>query len=157
MNVYTLSAKTCMAHLLLRETFDPYQFIEGTITTFSRFSIDGLLQKEFFDDPPEETYASWKQMRDFCLSIIRGKRTPLNFKIVLAMPTASISDFLLQKGLTAYRPEDIRGLYLNFHYDGTTLQCITGTSMNTFTLDKTLEREWDSYVGDLLRFMLIEL
>ena len=42
------------------------------------------------------------------------------------------------------------GLYLNFHYDGTMLQCITGTSMHTFTMDKTLEREWDAYVGKML-------
>ena len=35
MNVYTLSAKNCMAHLLLRETFDSFLFIEGNITTFN--------------------------------------------------------------------------------------------------------------------------
>lgn len=153
MNVYTLSAKNCMAHLLLRETFDSFLFIEGNITTFNRFSIDGFLQKDFFDDPPENTYSLWKHVREFCLNIIRGKRTPLNFKIVLALPPSSVPEFLLQKGLTGYRPEDIQGLYLNFHYDGNTLQCITGTSMHTFTLDKTLEREWDSYVEELLRFM----
>ena len=50
MDVITLSAKTCMAHLLLKETFYQFSFIEGEITTFNKFTLDGFLQKDFFDD-----------------------------------------------------------------------------------------------------------
>ncbi|MCI5870297.1 MAG: DUF5721 family protein [Dorea sp.] len=156
MNVYTLSAKNCMSHLLLKETFDQFLFIEGEITTFNKFSIDGFLQSDFFDEPPKSTYSLWKNVREFCYNIIRGKRTPLNFKIVLSLPPASVPGFLARKGISGYHPEDIQGLYLNFHYDGSTLQCITGTSVRTFTLDKTLEREWDTYIGDFLKPLRIE-
>ena len=62
----------------------------------------------------------------------------------------TLTSFPLSNQIGACRAEDIQGLYLNFHYDGTTLQCITGTSMHTFTMDKTLEREWDAYVGKML-------
>ena len=41
-------------------------------------------------------------------------------------------------------------MYLNFSYDGTMLQCITGISMHIFTMDKTLEREWDAWARKLL-------
>ena len=58
--------------------------------------------------------------------------------------------------LTGYRPEEIRGLYLNFHYDGHHLQCITGTSLNTFTMDKSIEREWDQEVKNILKSRSIE-
>lgn len=40
--------KAFMKHLLLAETFDHFLFIEGEITTFNKFSIDGYLQKDFF-------------------------------------------------------------------------------------------------------------
>ncbi len=49
MNVFLLSAKDTMNHLLLQETFDNFSFIEGEITTFNRFTMDGYLHKEFFD------------------------------------------------------------------------------------------------------------
>ena len=78
----------------------------------------------------------------------------MNFKIVLSLAQETFADFLAYHQLDGYRPEEIQGLYLNFHYDGSTLQCITGISMHTFTLDKTLEHEWDEYVQTLLAEMI---
>ena len=147
MTIFTLSAKNCMSHLLLKETFDTFLFIEGTITTFNTFSIDGYLQKDFFDEPPYTQYSYWKDLREFCLTIIRGKRTPLNFKIVLSFPPEMFADFLREHQIHTCRPEDIQGLYLNFRYDGSTLQCITGISTHSFLMDKALEKEWDTYAG----------
>ena len=43
MNVYQLSAKNCMSHLLLKDTFDTFLFIEGEFTTFNKFTISGYL------------------------------------------------------------------------------------------------------------------
>ena len=111
---------------------------------------------DVLDEKLEETYSRWEKIRDFCFQIIRGKRTPLGFKIVLALPEDQIPHFLTAHGLTGYRPEEIRGLYLNFHYDGHHLQCITGTSLNTFTMDKSIEREWDTEVKSILKSKNIE-
>ena len=118
MNVITLSPKICMSHLLLLETFDRFLFIEGKITTFNTFEIDGFLQKDFFDTPPESAYSRWKDVRDFCFRLIKGKRTPLSFKIVLSLPPEQFAAFLNSRSLSSYRPEEVQGLYLNFHYDG---------------------------------------
>ena len=156
MNVYQLSAKNCMSHLLLKDTFDTFLFIEGEFTTFNKFTINGYLQEDFFDEKPEETYSRWAQIRDYCFQIIRGNRTPLSFKIVLALPGDQIPAFLATHGLTTYHPGEIQGLYLNFHYDGQHLQCITGTSLNTFTMDKSIEREWDSEAKSILKAKAIE-
>ena len=38
--------KDFMSHLLLNETFDHFSFIEGEITTFNTFHIDGIIKKE---------------------------------------------------------------------------------------------------------------
>ena len=53
----SLKAKVSMSHLLLKETFDKFSFIEADITTFNRFTIDGFLQKDFFDEQPAEAHA----------------------------------------------------------------------------------------------------
>lgn len=42
--------------------------------------------------------------------------------------------------------DDIQGLYLNLRYDSTGLQCITGTSFKSFSMDKSLEHAWDNMV-----------
>ena len=120
------------------------------ITTFNRFTIDGFLQKDFFDEQPTEAHARWKDVREHCFRIIRGQRTPLNFKIVLSLAPSHFDTFLKKEQLTGFTAGDIQGLYLNFHYDGTDLHCITGTSLRTFTLDKSLEHAWDQYVRSFL-------
>ena len=43
----TLNTKKCMAELLLRETFDSFLFIEGSVTTFNKFTIDGYIHSDF--------------------------------------------------------------------------------------------------------------
>jgi hypothetical protein len=145
-----------MAHLLLKETFDAFSFIEGEITTFNTFSIDGYLQKEFFDEAPERNYSYWKEVREFCWNIIRGKRTPLHFKIVLSLDAAAFAQFLNERQITVCTPEEIQGLYLNFRYHENVLQCVTGISMKSFTMDKTLEHEWDAYVTEFFKTHGIE-
>ena len=151
MNVLSLSAKDTMNHLLLKETFDPFSFIEGEITTFNRFTIDGFLHKEFFDQPPQYEYSCWKDVRGYCLDLIRGKRTPLEFKIVLSLAPEQFPAFLGDHHLSSFRPEEIQGLYLNFQYDGTALQCVTGISLHSFSLDKSLEHQWDEYAKEFLK------
>ena len=139
--------KECMGKLLLSETFDPFYFIEGEIVTFSTFTMDGYLKKDFFDgeNAPEREYALWKDVREFCFSIIKGKRTPLSFKFVLGLSDSNIEKLLLQQELD-FKPQDVRGLYINLKFDGQNLQCITGTAMNLFTMDKSLEQAWDKMV-----------
>ncbi len=158
MNIITLSAKSCMAHLLLKETFDSFSFIEGDITTFNKFHMDGYLQKGFFDEAPEYEYSHWKDVREFCFNLIKGKRTPLDFKFVLALPTEQLPGFLSEHHLdSTYRPEEIQGLYLNFRFSGSGLQCITGTSLRSFRVEKSLEREWDEYAETLFKSLGIDV
>ena len=112
-----------------------------------RNSINSDTWKEFYnkEEIPERDYALWKDVREYCFSIIKGKRTPLNFKFVLGLSDSNIEKLLLQQGLD-FKPQDVRGLYINLKYDGSKLQCITGTSMKLFTMDKSLEQAWDKMV-----------
>lgn len=146
MIILHLKAKNCMQHLLLKSTFDSFSLIEGEITTYNTFRVDGYIHKKFFEEAPEKVYSSWGELREFCFQIIRGKRTPLNFRFILSLPKESFEAFLKEQEISFLHPSDIQGLYLNFKYDGLNLQCVTGTSLNLFTMDKTLENIWDSYM-----------
>ena len=146
MIVLNLKAKNCMSHLLLKSTFDTFSFIEGEITTFNKFTFDGYIQKEFFEEAPEQIHSEWKDLREICFSLIKGKRTPLGFKFILSLSPKFFDEFLKNNSVEGFQPENVKGLYLNFKYDGTALQCVTGTSLGIFTMDKSLENAWDEYV-----------
>ena len=75
MIILTLDTKKCMSSLLLTEAFDQFSFIEGEITTFGKFTMDGYLQKDFFEEPPQRAYALWSDLRSYCFSIICPART----------------------------------------------------------------------------------
>ena len=137
-----------MQHLLLKPTFDSFALIEGEITTYNTFRIDGYIHKNFYEDAPLKDYSSWGDLREFCFHIIRGKRTPLNFRFILSLPREDFEDFLNQQEISAFRSSDLQGLYLNFKYDGTSLKCVTGISLSLFTMDKTLEKVWDNYAKE---------
>ena len=138
------NTKNFMTHLLLSDTFDNFLFIEGEIVTFNTFTIDGYIQKGFYEESMDG-YSSWKQLRELCFSIIKGKRTPLSFRFVFSLSPENIARLIEQKGLD-FQAADVQGLYLNIRFDGARLQCITGTSLKTFSMDKSLEREWDAMV-----------
>lgn len=145
MIILSLKTKTFMSQLLLKPTFDQFSMIDGEVTTFNRFHVDGLIHKDFYEEEISQEYSCWGDLREHFFQIIRGKKTPLSFKFILSLSRDDFSSFLSENDLT-FRPEELQGLYLNLRYDGTNLQCVTGTSMNTFTMDKTLDKTWDAYV-----------
>ena len=143
--------KSSTSHLFLKDTFDSFCFIEGEIVTFNTFRIDGFLQKEFFDaEEPLPEYSLWKNVRDYCFSLIRGKRTPLSFRFVFSLSRKNIEKLTAQN-VPSLDPDAVQGLYLNIHYDGARLTCVTGTSFKTFTMDKSLERTWDEMAEKFFR------
>lgn len=150
--------RTITAHLFLKETFDRFCLIEGEITTFNTFHIDGHIHRDFFDtdETAEDTgseppaYSRWSSLREHCLNLIRGKRTPLGFRFVFSLSPENIARVTGQSG-SAVRPENVQGLYLNFHFDGTSLTCVTGTSFRIFTMDKSLEHIWDEMAQKFFR------
>lgn len=149
MKTFLLDTRLCMQDLLLKPSFDSFLFIEGDIITFNKFHIDGRLHKEYFRqsavqdfDAPGREHSLWKEVRGFFLSLIRGRRTPLSFHIILSLSAPNIEKLLLQDALP-FTLKDVQGLYLNLRYNGTELTCTTGTSMHLFTMDKSLEHSWD--------------
>ena len=138
--------------LFLKDTFHRFAFVESSFTTFITYNFDGMLQKDFFDNGtcPQRRYSLWREVQPQCYNIIRGKRTPLHFKIVFQMEEHYIEPLLRQWGLN-FSSENIFGLYLNIQYDGKDMICTTGTSLKIFTLDKTLDHMWDQSVQNFFQ------
>ena len=169
-----LDIRKCMAAFLIDPLFDKYSLIEAQITTFCTFTIDGRLEKRFFADesdgkearngseaasaggaaspaPPgsRPSYIKWEQVKETCFSIIKGKQTPLFFKLVLFYPAELLSDFV-RRTESSVSPGQVSGLCLNLRYDRSGLVLTTGTSLTVFTPDRSVERAWDDAVKKLL-------
>lgn len=141
-----------MSKLLVQDTFHKFLFSHASITTSNTFEIDGTLQKSFFtplelelEDYENRTLSYWQEIKPVCFELIKGKKTPLAFHFVFKLSEQNVEKLLssLTIGLTK---ENINGLFLNIKFNGTVLQCITGVSINTFSLDRTLEKEWDTLI-----------
>ncbi len=139
--------KHFMNTLLLSEQFDCFQVAEATITTFNTFHIDGHIVKEFYS--PEEEITSklslWKDIRPICFQLIKGKRTPVSFRIILQAAPELIEE-LAASDECEVAANLIQSLTLNIRYDAGKAYGVTGTSFTTFLMDKTTDAVWDKYI-----------
>ena len=155
--LHILDIKEFTRHLLIGTTFHSFLLSEGTITTNHTTVIDGTLHKNFYTDEEQETlhlgnrdFCTWEEVKPLCFSIIKGKHTPLYFKFIFQLSKDDIEKFLNASGIPMH-VDDVFGLFVNLTFDGNTLICTTGTSIRTFTLDKTLDNSWDIWIMTFLK------
>ena len=149
--------KDFMNKLLIGEAFDSFCLVEATITTFNTFSIDGEIHRDFFDTDAGEmlekrhlNYSPWKEVKSWCLSVFRGKRLPVSFKIIFRLSPSQTEAFAAKLGENT-PSELIRGLFLNLQYRNQELLVTSGISLQTFSPDKSPERLWDSMLLDFFK------
>ena len=86
--------KNMMNALLASECFDTFLLEEAAVTTFNTFHIDGRVVKDFYtaEELSEISFefSLWKDIRPFCFQLIKGKKTPVSFKVVLHAPNALV-------------------------------------------------------------------
>lgn len=145
--------------LFMKETFDWFLVKEVDIVTFNAFSIDGHIKQGYYtaeelEEQKIEGYSSWKVLRPVCFSLIKGHKLPKSFQIVFLMSRDYVKKFLDSRRIQM-DPGQIGGLYLHIRYEEGELTCITGSSLNFFTLDKSLESEWDEGAKAFLKKQMI--
>ena len=155
MEVSNGSIKGRRAESIYGRAFDKFLVREAEIVTWNRFSIDGKIRQGFFSEEELEEnrieeYSSWKSLKPICYSLIRGKRLPESFRIVFLMPPSARDRFVSGR-VPGISPDQVGGLYINVQYENQEMICVTGTSMKQFTMDRTLENEWDENVRKFLR------
>lgn len=140
--------KYFMNKLLIGEVFDRFSLVEASVTTFNTFTINGKLHYDFFDTDTKAAfeensteYSLWHDVKPYCFSIIRGRRTPLNFRIVFELSHDQTQSLLKNEQHIADIP--VQSFYLNIRYKNQSLLCTTGVSYTSFSPDKRLEHLWD--------------
>ena len=89
-------------------------------------------------------------LRPFCFSLVKGKRLPGSVHIEVALGPEETASFAEETGGN-WRPEMVKGLYLGVRYENGELWCVTGLSLEGFTMDRSLEYRWDEAVKTFLR------
>ena len=150
-----IDVKDFMNKLLIGEVFDRFFLVEASVTTFNTFTIDGRLQQDFFDTDTVAMhksnsieYSLWRDVKPYCFSVIRGRRTPLNFRIVLQLSHKQTQQILNPSFPDGSVP-DCR-FCLNLQYRNDSLLCTTGVSYTSFCLDKRPEHLLDEIIRKFL-------
>lgn len=141
-----------MNALLVSEQFDSFLVEEASLTTFNTFHIDGHIVKEFYSSEEIEAmehglpdFSLWKDIRPTCFQLIKGKKTPVSFRVVLHASPSLVTSVVNHSDCEV-SADLIRSLVLNIRYDNGHVICVTGTSFTTFLMDKTTDAVWDSYI-----------
>ena len=106
-------------NLLLRSTiFDSFLLYEATVKTSVTYEINGRYQKDFFDSleddlKPKEDFTWWESQKPHIFQWMKGKRTPLFFKISLLLSKENLNHFLLDTLICHRGIYDNKDIYEN--------------------------------------------
>lgn len=140
-----IDVKKTMGMLLKGDLFDDFEVRTVEVHTFTKFNIDGILNKSFFDTDEREMYTRnyvlWEEIKPYVFNIIKGEKTPTYFKFVLSANGDTLNKF----------SKDVSALFINLIYSQEKLTCTTGVALKNFVLDKSDEYEWDEYIRSFFK------
>lgn len=151
--------KKKMLQVLLESTsFDTFLMQEVSVIRDSSLFLEGRIHPEYqAQQDPVQTegadFVPWHNIRTLLASYI-GKEFPLSFKFVLQAPAAYTQN-LLKNAVFTGDPSTVKGLILTFRYEQEHLTCLTGISLTTFSMDKSIETLWDQGIKKALANMQI--
>lgn len=138
-----------MHALFIDKDFDRFLVKDLEISTANNFAINGRINQNFYNteelDEISEDFVFWSAMKPLCCQIIKGNKLPLKMKFILAAPKATYEKIVIDSN-TTLSSKDIGGLYIHILYENNQLNIITGTSINVFSLDKTIDKYWDNLI-----------
>ncbi|MDD7641034.1 MAG: DUF5721 family protein [bacterium] len=153
---YIKDQKQFMNRLLKSELFDHFLLSEATIHGAISYSVDGHVNREFFDAEELETltadgseYLPFSYFRPICFELIRGKHTPLYMKFVFLLSPENAKKTVLSTD-SGFSAEDINGIFLNLTFRDGQMLLTTGVSYRTFTLDRSFDQAWDALAARFL-------
>ena len=154
------NVKQFMNKLLVENAFDSFLVSEVLIKTGNSYVIDGHINKEFFSDDEikdlkdgassdgriySETLSRWSEIKPLAFSIMKGKKTPVSFKMSFYLAEENINK-LMASFDSSFKVNDIDGLALIVKYSDGELSVTSSATIKIFSLDKTLEKHWDDMV-----------
>ena len=110
--------KDFTTHLFAGDRFDGYLLAEAQFSTDATYTIDGHVNPEFVGEEQmmlpdyREGLVVWKRFRPICYEIIKGRKVPQQFRIIMKLPEALMDTLLSSRDLTGLT-EKVSGLFLN--------------------------------------------
>ena len=144
--------KAFMGKLLGTSTFDDFLLQEATLQMGMSYVIDGHINEAFYQNEEDklverQPFITYGEVRSTLFDLIKGKRTPLGFQVVLQLSPKRCA-ILFPEGLDAHL---IKGLIMNIRFDGSKALITSGISYYSFSLDKAPELIWDEALMNFLR------
>lgn len=138
-----------LRQMLKGSMFDHFLLQEAVIHTACEYQIDGRLTEDYYSEEERADmgiadcrYIPFSLIRPFCLELMKGKRKPSFFRFVFVLSPRNQENTIRRSG-SAFGAEDISGMFLNLTYKNGKLTCTTVISYHIFSMDKSLEQEWD--------------
>ena len=152
-----------MSKLLSSDCFDSFLLEEADIRMAAAFSIDGHLNRDFYDTDVWEDrslrpydFMPWHDIREYCRSIIKGNAAPSYFRFTLRLKPEYLDATLRRGGAGAELISNIGALLLNIRLERGKLMVLTGIFFTGFTTDKSADGIWDGTVKRFLHARGIE-
>lgn len=154
-------AKEFMQKFLMTEAFADFLLVEAKIDTFVSYTIDGHIRKEFYPKEEREMqafaeFAAWESVRPQVVQIIKGKRTPLMMKLMLAYVPEKAKECLKRDDQPTGSKSFIKYLLCTVKYENGAITLTGGISYQGFTMDKNPEKRWDQTLCRLIDEMGLE-
>ncbi len=146
--------KIFMSALLKDSAFDNFAVSEVHLTTSSYWLFDGHRNQAFYEEKEleelkEKDFILWSEVKPQIFNIIKGNRLPLSLKITFRLNTANTANVVRDCG-TSIPLEQVGGIFLTVKYDRESLQVVSGTSLKSFSMDRSLDNAWDEYASKFL-------
>lgn len=148
-----MDVKEFTKRLFVTDTFDDMFVVEAEFLTFIKYNINGKINKAYFDEENESEYCLWRNIRQICFEIIKGKRTPTAFKLVLKFSEKFTRDWVGENTTKEVEAD----MYMNIRYMDKKLHLISSFSPKIFSVERDLENLFDKFVVEMFKKLNIAL
>ena len=135
-----------MAKLLVSDVFDVFRMQEASLITFVTYNISGRIRPDFYSPEERENltgeFIAWSEMRPRLFELIKGKNTPVSFRMTLSLDDANMNSLMAKESPEGHS-DALRALVINIRFENGAVNIVTGTSYDSFVLDKSEEKIWD--------------
>jgi hypothetical protein len=147
--------KPFMSALLAGQVFDNFAVSELKMNNAGGWVLDGKRNADFYtseelEELPEKEYLLWSEVKHIVFGLVKGSKLPLSLHITFRLNGANTRSTVSNSG-TRIPLENVGGIFLNVRYDREQLQVVSGTSLKSFSMDRSLENAWDEYAERFLR------
>ncbi len=142
--------KMFMNSLLRTDAFDNFLLYEMSLDVLHHFQFDGEINVTYLSSDEKETYEgqkyiTWHALKPQINGILKQSHTPTNMKITMSLSAAATLD-VQQRLLGEQGTYPVQGFLINIVFDGTKVRVTTGVNYSQFTLDKSIEKAFDSMI-----------